>query len=64
MTLKYRVTFDDGSEATMLDPDEKPLPDIQASILGRFGRSRVKQIERDSPNTEPPDDGGFSFPGG
>ncbi len=47
MTLKYRITFTDGKGATMLDPDEKPLPEIQASIHGRFGTHRIVSIERD-----------------
>lgn len=67
MTLKYRITFSDGRQATILDPAEKSLPEIQASILGRFGEQRVAEIERqppaNEPMTEPPPLGGFFMPG-
>ena len=57
MTLTYRITFTDGRQATMLDPAEKRLPTLQASVLGRFGAHRVREIERvDHDNKEPPDE--------
>lgn len=64
MTHKYRITFRDGKQATMLDPEEKSLPKIQDSVMARFGRSRVKRIERTLPEHEPPPHGGFPFSGG
>lgn len=46
MTTKYRITFADGKQATMLDPGGAEIEAARASVEARFGRDRIKHIER------------------
>ena len=45
MTEKYRVTFADGRQATMLDMEGRGLAYAQESVSARFGAHRVTRVE-------------------
>jgi len=46
MTTKYRITFADDRQATMLDPSGAEIEAALASVQARFGKDRIKHIER------------------